>query len=157
MFDYFQIVCTPINGKQIGPTLSVISRNAVVEQFGGAFDAFGERQEYTSHKLPVDGNQFRVVSYNLLADFYNASKSSLSEWYPYCRPEALEIGYRKKLFIRELRGYNSDIICLQEIDSKIFHADLKIMMGEYGFDGALKRKGAMPEGLVTFFDTKKFR
>lgn len=59
--------------------------------------------------------------------------------------------------MRELRGYNSDIICLQEIDSKVFRADLKVMMEEYGFDGAIKRKGAMPEGLVTFYDTQKFR
>lgn len=152
-----QVVCTPKRGDIVGPSLAYRSPNAIVEQIGGEYDAFAERHTYTTTQLPDTGDRFRVVSYNILADFYNDSKSSLSEWYPYCQQAALEIDYRKKLFIRELRGYHSDIICLQEVDSKVFKNDLQMMMETDGMHGSLKRKGAMPEGMVTFYNTKKFR
>lgn len=141
----------------VGPVLSSVTKSVVVEKFGNKFDVFKERQLLTSTRLPADGNQFRVVSYNLLANFYNDARHSLADFYPYCRSEALDIDYRKKLFIRELRGYNSDVVCLQEVDSKVFHNDLKPMMDEDGLQGWHKRKGFMPEGVATFFDTKKFR
>lgn len=133
-----------------------MSKCVVVEKFGNKFDAFKQRQELTKHRFPIDSEMFRVVSYNLLANFYNDARYSLAAFYPYCRAEALDIDYRKKLFIRELRGYNSDITCLQEVDSKVFHNDLKPMMDEDGLQGWHKRKGFMPEGVATFFNSKKF-
>lgn len=149
--------CTPTSDGVVGPVLSAVSKCVVVEKFGNEFDAFKERQLLTSTRLPADGNQFRLVTYNMLANFYNDSKNNLAVYYPYCRPEALIIDYRKKLLIRELRGYNSDIICLQEVDTKIFHNDLKLMMAEDGMQGWHKQKGSMPEGAATFYDSKKFR
>lgn len=152
-----QVACIPKRGDKFGPTLHARSRNVIIDTIGGQFDAFADRHAFTSSRLPMDGDRFRVVSYNILADFYNDSKSSLSEWYPYCRPEVLNIDYRKKLCIREVRGYNSDIICLQEVDTKIFREDLNLLMMEDGLNGSMQRKGAMPEGMATFYDTRKFR
>lgn len=152
----FQIECTPQRDGIIGPILTTFSQCIVVERFGDDMDVFKERHQYTSKRFPMDGICFRLVSYNLLANFYN-NKSRLIPYYWYCRPEALGIDYRKKLFIRELRGYNSDIICLQEVDVNVFHNDLKVKLAEDELTGWHIRKGTMQEGLAMFYDNKKFR
>lgn len=55
-------------------------------------------------------------------------------------------------------GYNADIICLQEVDKKVFEYDLKPMLGKSGFLGMLKVKtGEVAEGVATFFRQSKFR
>jgi 2',5'-phosphodiesterase len=39
----------------------------------------------------------------------------------YCPPTALDPDYRIQLILEELRGYQADIMCLQEVDDKAFH------------------------------------
>lgn len=104
----------------------------------------------------MDGDQFRVVSYNLLADYYADSDFSRQELFPYCPPFALAIDYRKLLFIREIIGYNADICCLQEVDSKVFDLDLTLCLGNVGMDGLLQKKGGTAEGVATFYNRDKF-
>lgn len=53
---------------------------------------------------------FSVLSYNVLADS-NAS----SESYSYCPSWALSWPYRRQNLLREIVGYRSDIVCLQEV------------------------------------------
>lgn len=55
-------------------------------------------------------------------------------------------------------GYNADIICLQEVDRKLFINDLEPILSFEGFSGVLKLKaGLTPEGTATFFRQSKFR
>ena len=55
-------------------------------------------------------------------------------------------------------GYNADIICLQEVDKKVFEYDLKPILGKSGFVGLLRMKtGEVAEGSATFFRQSKFR
>lgn len=106
--------------------------------------------------MPESGKQFRVVSYNLLADYYCDSDYSRKELFPYCPPFALAIDYRKLLFINEIIGYNADICCLQEVDAKIFDLDLTRCLEVEGFAGTMQRKGDTAEGLATFYHKSKF-
>ena len=49
-------------------------------------------------------------------------------------------------FLKELLGYNADIMCLQEVDKKIYDGDLSPVFSQHGFDGVFDLKG----GVVTY-------
>lgn len=115
---------------------------------------FESRHLYTQLRLP--NGQFRVVTYNLLADLYADSDYSRKTLFPYCPPYALAIDYRKQLFMKEILGYNGDIICLQEVDSKVFDLDLMPFLEMSNYVGTFKAKGQTAEGLATFFHSSKF-
>lgn len=53
---------------------------------------------------------FTVLSYNVLADLY-----ARSDIYSYCPPWALSWAYRRQNLLREVVGYQADILCLQEV------------------------------------------
>lgn len=148
------MICTPQNGSIQGRPVELISKLSV--DAGPGFCAFEQKQLFTPHRLPAEGRQFRVMSYNLLADYYCDSDYSRKELFPYCPPFALAIDYRKLLFVREIIGYHSDICCLQEVDAKIFDFDLKICLGYHGYDGTMQKKGDTAEGLATFYHRSKF-
>lgn len=54
-------------------------------------------------------------------------------------------------------GFNSDIICLQEVDNKIYISDYEPTMSVLNYDGVFNRKGAeVVEGLATFYNKERF-
>lgn len=147
-----KLVCYPGNGAVTGPEVAAIS-NAVVKQ-GPVNCPFTLRHNYTKEPLP--SGSFRVVSYNILADVYAESVAARTELFPYCPPYAMNIDYRKQLIIREILGYNADIVCLQEVDARIFKNDLTQVLEDY--EGVLTRKGGtVAEGVATFYAKRKFR
>ena len=109
---------------------------------------------YTQTKLGT--NEFRIVSYNLLADLYADSDYSREHLFAQCPPHALDMSYRKCLIIKELLGYNSDLICLQEVDRGIFEWDLYPILRQNGYDGIYDRKGDVSEGSACFWNMDKF-
>ena len=55
-------------------------------------------------------------------------------------------------------GYNADIICLQEVDSKVFSNDLSPILSSVGFDGVFGKKGGtVSEGLACIFHKSRFK
>ncbi|KAL3854954.1 hypothetical protein ACJMK2_014189 [Sinanodonta woodiana] len=117
---------------------------------------FETRHLYTS-SLTEQGI-FRVVTYNILADLYANQDYSRDVLYSFCPPYALELGYRLQLLLKEIAGYNSDILCLQEVDRKVFTGDLLPSLALFGLDGYYKEKGGpVAEGCAIFFRTSKFR
>ncbi len=146
------MICTPRNGSKFGPSAECIS-TCVVEA-GPGVCLFEPRHLYTRKRLP--NQQFRVVTYNLLADLYADSDYSRTVLFAYCPPYALAIDYRKQLFLKEIIGYNADIVCLQEVDGKVFDLDLIPVLRKFDYAGTFKPKGATAEGLATFFNSKKF-
>lgn len=148
-----KIVCTPKNGPLIGPSVECISKCSV--EAGPGLCPFQLRHMFTPKKLTAS-NQFRVISYNLLADLYADSDYSRTVLFPYCPPYALAMDYRKQLLIREILGYHSDIMCLQEVDSKIFDLDLQPLFLQESYSGTFQQKGQTGEGLATFWNDKRF-
>ncbi|XP_062541098.1 2',5'-phosphodiesterase 12 [Armigeres subalbatus] len=151
---HLKAVCTPGNPIKVGPSAEIIS--SCVVQAGPGQCPFEIRHLFTQNKLAND-YQFRVVTYNILADLYADSDYSRNELFGYCPNYALHIDYRKQLFIKEILGYNADIICLQEVDSKIYDFDLTTVLRLFSFEGHFKAKGKTAEGLATFYNAQRFQ
>lgn len=85
-----KVTCVPSNGCETGVEKEAISCKPVIK---GPSCPFELRQKTTSI-LPEDSSQFRVVSYNLLADIYADSKYSQESLFSYCKPKYLSFDYR---------------------------------------------------------------
>ncbi|XP_053677994.1 2',5'-phosphodiesterase 12 [Anopheles nili] len=150
---YLKFSCTPKNDScTTGPKTEIISPHPV--QAGPGQCPFEVRHLFTQQKLK--GSQFRVVSYNLLAELYSDSEYSRNVLFGYTLPYALDIDYRKQLFIKEILGYTTDIACLQEVDAKIFNMDLVPIFSQKSLAGHYQSKRNVAEGLATFYDVDKF-
>uniref|UniRef100_A0A1Q3F6I5 2',5'-phosphodiesterase 12 n=1 Tax=Culex tarsalis TaxID=7177 RepID=A0A1Q3F6I5_CULTA len=150
---HLKFSCVPKNELKAGPLTEVISSTEV--QAGPGQCPFEVRHLFTQNKL-TNEYQFRVVTYNILADLYADSDYSRTELFGYCPNYALHIDYRKQLFIKEILGYNADIVCLQEVDGKVYDLDLLPVFQVKNFDGHYKAKGKSGEGLATFFECNRF-
>lgn len=147
-----KIQCKPGNQQVLGPPVEYVSKCNV--EAGPGCCPFENRHIFTTEKL--SGDQFRVMSYNLLADLYADSDYTRKELFPYCPPYALNIDYRKQLFIKEILGYNADIMCLQEVDGKIFDLDLEPLLDTRNYTGQYQKKGITAEGIATFYNHDRF-
>ncbi|OMO94617.1 Endonuclease/exonuclease/phosphatase [Corchorus olitorius] len=97
-------------------------------------------------------DRFTVASYNILGD-RNASKHK--DLYLNVPSDYIRWAYRKRVLIEELMGWNSDIICMQEVDK---YFDLRDMMEKAGYVGSYKRRtGDNVDGCATFWKPDKFR
>ncbi|ALC43591.1 CG31759 [Drosophila busckii] len=153
---HLKLVVTPRNEHgESGPTAEYISKKAV--QAGPGQCPFELRHAFTSAPLS-DPNAIRVVSYNLLADYYADGEYARKTLFPYCASHAMDIDYRKQLFIKELLGYNADLLCLQEVDVKIFDYDLSPVLEQlpHHFRGIMTPKGSCAEGLALFYRASRF-
>lgn len=124
-------------------------------QAGPGVCPFEERHLFTPEFL--SGTQFRVVSYNILADLYADSDYSRDVLFGYCQKYAMNMDYRKQLFIKEINGYHGDIICLQEVDAKLFDLDLKTIYGEeQDYTCTFAEKRDVGEGVAILFRNSRF-
>lgn len=147
-----KVKCTPKSGSKEGPAIEAFSKNEV--EAGPGICPFETRHLFTKNRL--SNQEFRVVSYNLLADYYADSDYSRTVLFGHCPEYALHIDYRKQLLMKEITGYNSDLYMMQEVDSKIFDLDLEPLLNEHGLAGIYQKKGTTAEGLATFYNTKRF-
>ncbi|KAL8117080.1 hypothetical protein AgCh_023316 [Apium graveolens] len=89
----------------------------------------------SSQPQSTSGINFTVLSYNILADLYasrNAHQSTPA-W-------ALAWEYRSQNLLNEIIGYNSDIICLQEVQSDHFDTFFQPEMEQHGYSSVYKKK-----------------
>ncbi|XP_032598898.1 2',5'-phosphodiesterase 12 [Drosophila grimshawi] len=156
--DYhLKLEVTPGNEKGLlGPPTECVSKSSV-QQAPTSFP-FEQRQQYTKEPLSNPLGQ-RVVTYNLLADLYADGDYARNTLFPYCPANALKMDYRKQLFIKELVGYKADLMCLQEVDLKIFEHDLRPVLEQspYGYDGIMTPKGNCAEGIAIFYRSSRFK
>ncbi|CAL1300296.1 unnamed protein product [Larinioides sclopetarius] len=149
-----KVSCVPKNGEKIGTEEIAVSTGLI--QAGPGNCPFERRHEFT--KNVTGPGMFRCVSYNILADLYADSEIARTEFFPYCPAEFLMLDYRRQLYLKEIIGYNADIICLQEVDRKVFYDDLVPVLTSAGLDGIYSEKGGqVVEGLSLFYRTSKFR
>ncbi|CAK1549831.1 unnamed protein product [Leptosia nina] len=149
-----KLECIPKNTVASGPSVAVITKNKV--EAGPGPCPFETRHLFTEKKLK--NKSFRCVTYNILADLYCDSDYTRAVLHPYCPPYALEIDYRKQLVLKELIGYNADIICLQEVDIKVFNYSLSSFLETDGLKGLFYKKGKLvAEGLACFYREDRFR
>lgn len=55
-----------------------------------------------------------------------------------------------------IAGFNSDIICLQEVDKSVYEYDLLPSLYMLNYDGVFVTKNEINEGLATFFNQERF-
>jgi len=149
-----KVTATPRSSckSKVGPEVEAISKNDI--QAGPGICPFETRHLFTENRL--EGSAIRVASYNILADYYCDSDYTRTVLFPYCPAYALAIDYRKQLFLKEILGYNTDLLCMQEVDFKIFDLDLVPFLSEQGMDGIHNKKGTTPEGLACFYKRDRF-
>lgn len=106
---------------------------------------------------PATDPQFRVVSYNLLADFYASSTYSKEKLFYYCEAQYLNWAYRERILQKEIFGYNGDIYCLQEVDKNFYQKTLRPSLPFRGMELVYERKEATQEGLAILYNNDKLR
>ncbi|XP_039298769.1 2',5'-phosphodiesterase 12 isoform X2 [Nilaparvata lugens] len=108
--------------------------------------------------MDVKHFRFRVITYNILSDIYTETAEALSHLFHYCPRYALKMDYRKQLLIKEILGYNADLIFLQEVDEFFFNRDLKYVLGPAGYEGCFALKGStVKEGVACFYSNDRFK
>ncbi|GIL47193.1 hypothetical protein Vafri_4070 [Volvox africanus] len=136
----------------LGETVSVMTGNV---QHGPQMCSATVRCVHTP--TPVQPPGFRILSYNILADQYAGSDYAQNVLFNYCPKECLDPGYRRPLMLRELLGYQADVMCLQEVDDKAFFDFLTLHLGLQGYGGHYTNKqGKVREGSATFWRTSRF-
>ncbi|VDK62098.1 unnamed protein product [Onchocerca ochengi] len=118
---------------------------------------FEERQATFCQKRANSGNT-RVTSYNILANLYLDLKLEQKDLhFPYCEKEYQNYEYRYPILLREIPGYQADIIFLQEVDERLWLRFLPEVMNSHGYDCHFKKKGMkVNEGLVICFRREQF-
>ncbi|KAJ6217879.1 hypothetical protein RDWZM_009036 [Blomia tropicalis] len=144
-----KVRCKPSDGEHFGLSEEVES-DIVIK--GPTECPFELRQQSKIN----DPHRFRVVSYNILADIYANTAHSMENIFPYCKPEFISFDYRKLLILKELLGYNANLILLQEVDKNFMEKGIGPIMSEKGYGSRFHCKPQMVEGLATFYDETCF-
>jgi len=130
------VLCTPIGKDGI---CGVTIEKATPKIVSGPILCLSDfRYQFTP--AIQDKNMFRLLSYNILADYYASQPYSREVLYPYCKPEALEIAYRQCLLGKELPNYRADILCLQEVGTHCYADYLAPLMETHGYHGCFQKK-----------------
>ena len=151
---HLKCICRPGNYMKYGPFLEEVVSSPVLP--GPGICIFENRHLYTQRYLESN-DKLRIVTYNILADVFCGTDVASEKLYPYCPKYALKLGYRMNLLIKEIVGFNADILCLQECELKMFEIYLKPVLQMHNYDGYLNLKtGEMPEGEALFIKSNKF-
>ncbi|GMH35852.1 hypothetical protein BSKO_03720 [Bryopsis sp. KO-2023] len=112
------------------------------------------------HPLTLKKSQFpelRVITYNILADQYASTEKAITELFRYCDTRFLDVEYRKQLILAEILGFHADVVCLQEVDKRVFEDYLKPQMAVEGFQGVYTNKaGSVKEGSAMFVRASRY-
>eukprot|EP01121_Diplochlamys_sp_Union-15-3_P022684 TRINITY_DN9733_c0_g2_i4.p1 TRINITY_DN9733_c0_g2~~TRINITY_DN9733_c0_g2_i4.p1 ORF type:complete len:179 (+),score=25.20 TRINITY_DN9733_c0_g2_i4:32-538(+) len=103
-----------------------------------------ERAFISDINSSLKGKALTVLSYNVLA-----SSSAIPKSYPYCKPEHLKFNIRGPKMISEIKTYDPDIICLQEVDN--YKEFWYPKLNELGYSGNMILKVGKSDGCATFY------
>jgi len=115
-----------------------------------------ERHQLCADSTPNDS--IRCVNYNILADLYmNLTVPDEEMYFPYCPRRYQTHNYRYPLLLKEISGYQADLYCLQEVDTRMYDRFLEAYMAKLGWRGVRKMKGGVVnEGSAIFYRPEKF-
>ncbi|CAH8652816.1 unnamed protein product [Schistosoma bovis] len=92
----------------------------------------------------LDSQHLRVVSYNILAEMYARSDFARAHIFKHCPEACISSAYRLPLILRELFSYQSDFICLQEVDRWVYEKYLlNALRSHRNMDGIFLAKRAV--------------
>lgn len=156
--DVGKRVCVVIG---LGPDTiarSAISLDLIADKINEPL-IFEKRQSEHFRKRTTNGNIYRIMSYNILADLYlNLDHNQEDLFFPYCPKQYQTYAYRYPLILHEIPRYNADLIFLQEVDERFIKRYLPLTMKQFGYETKYKKKGNLVnEGLAICFDHQKFK
>nr|CAB3264735.1 2',5'-phosphodiesterase 12 [Phallusia mammillata] len=122
---------------------------------GQDYYLFDSRHEHT--KNWCGENRFRVMTYNILADCYASTEYAQSDLFGYCPSNFLNMSYRIQILLKEIQGYHSDLIFLQEVDRFVFDDHLVPALSLQNYAGAFGAKRQLKEGVAIFYNRSKFK
>uniref|UniRef100_T1J976 Endonuclease/exonuclease/phosphatase domain-containing protein n=1 Tax=Strigamia maritima TaxID=126957 RepID=T1J976_STRMM len=104
--------------------------------------------------LSYDGQEFTIMSYNVLAQQLLELNSRL---YVHCNQQILSWDYRKQRLLTELQNSDADILCLQEVQEDHYHEFFVPNMKQLGYDGIYKKRtGDKYDGCAIFYKESAF-
>ncbi|KAF7623503.1 Endo/exonuclease/phosphatase domain-containing protein [Meloidogyne graminicola] len=120
-----------------------------------------ERRQEQFCKEKLFGNKYRILSYNVLAHLYLKSalkkKEQENQYFPYCPKEFQYDSYRYPLLLKELQGYNADILFLQEVDVRFQKRFLIKFLKIKGYTPIFNcKENQVNEGLIIASRTDRF-
>uniref|UniRef100_A0A452Z0S4 Endonuclease/exonuclease/phosphatase domain-containing protein n=7 Tax=Aegilops tauschii subsp. strangulata TaxID=200361 RepID=A0A452Z0S4_AEGTS len=96
----------------------------------------------------ADGYQFRLVSYNILAQVYVKSA-----FFPHSPSASLKWKARSKAVLTELKSFNADLMCIQELDE--YETFYRKNMESTGYSSIyVQRSGDKRDGCGIFYKPK---
>ena len=115
------------------------------------------RAHFMKEAQPTSTNAIRVCTYNILADqnAFQMTKEALP-MYSYVTKETLLRTRRMPLILHEIRSYQADVMCLQEVDKIVFDNLLRPVMQHYSYQGFFTCKEGASEGCATFWSLNRF-
>ncbi|XP_051908121.1 protein angel homolog 2 isoform X2 [Hippocampus zosterae] len=94
-----------------------------------------------------------VMSYNILSQELLRANGYL---YTHCPPAALRWSYRLRNLLAELRHYDADVLCLQEVQEDHFENQIRPALHTQGYECVYKKRtGKKPDGCVVAFKTSR--
>lgn len=148
------LVSIPSDGVKQGP---IQYHRTLKEVLPARSDYPFTRRQILTQTLISDPTMFRVLSYNILADVYADSSFSRSHLFKHCDRSYLDVNYRRLLLVKEMEGYNADIMCLQEVDKKEFNFTYKPFFANRDYECVFSEKGSTSEGVACIVNKKKFQ
>ncbi|XP_052134477.1 carbon catabolite repressor protein 4 homolog 6 [Oryza glaberrima] len=113
---------------------------------------YRRRWRFTQHRPPRQAERFKVLSYNILADYLAQEHQFLYERIP---SFIMDWNWRKEKLVFEFGLWSPDILCLQEVDK---FTDLEQEMATRGYNGIWKmRTGNATDGCAIFWRTARFQ
>ncbi|ODQ78636.1 hypothetical protein BABINDRAFT_51437 [Babjeviella inositovora NRRL Y-12698] len=104
---------------------------------------------------------FTLMSYNTLCHHYATPKM-----YKYTPLWALEWNYRREQLRQQILGFDSDVLCLYEVETKMFEDFWSPLFAEHGYRGVFycktraktmsEKDSKKVDGCATFYKWKKF-
>lgn len=134
----------------------------LLEEDGEIIDPITNPDAYTNDSNNSDSDDtFTIMSYNTLCQHY-----ATTTLYKYTPSWALEWGFRRSALQEEILHFKSDIVCLQEVETRTYHEFWIPVMHEFGYRGVFFNKtraktmgesdSKKVDGCATFYKTDKF-
>lgn len=132
----------------------------MLEDDGEVIDEASNPEAYVKNDDSKDS--FTLLSYNTLCQHYATSKM-----HKYTPSWALEWDYRRPLLKDEINKFNTDIVCMQEVETRTFQEFWVPHMQEMGYKGLFYNKtrsktmsdvdAKKVDGCALFYRTSKFQ
>jgi 2',5'-phosphodiesterase len=118
------------------------------------------RPLWVSPRDQASRKNLRVVTYNILADqnAFEASNVPSRSYRSYLSADILLRKRRMPLILHELLAYQSDVICLQEVDRGVFEGLFEPVLRQIGYEGYFSGKASQGsvEGCAMFWSLESF-